>query len=106
TVTSPGGTSLTSPGDQFSYLPAVTNLSPSVGPVGGETTVTITGTNFNEVSTVQFGSSNATSFTVNSESSITAVSPAGTGTVDVTVTTPAGTSTTSAADQFSYFAPP
>jgi hypothetical protein len=106
TVTSPGGTSPTLPGDLFSYRPAVTSVSPSVGPVGGETTVTITGANFNEVTAVQFGSSNATSFRVNSESSITAVSPAGTGTVDVIVTTPGGTSTTSAADQFSYFALP
>lgn len=106
TVISPGGTSLTSPGDLFSYLPAVTNVSPSLGPVGGETTVTITGVNFNEVSTVQFGPTNATSFTVNSTSSITAISPAGAGRVDVTVTTPGGTSATSAADQFSYLARP
>jgi hypothetical protein len=42
---------------------------------------------------------------VNSETSITAVSPAGAGTVDVTVTTPGGTSETSAPDKFSYVAP-
>jgi hypothetical protein len=35
---------------------------------------------------------------------ITAVSPAGTGTVDVTVTTPLGTSATSTADHFTYAA--
>jgi hypothetical protein len=39
---------------------------------------------------------------VNSATSITAVSPAGTGTVDVTVTTPSGTSATTTADQFTY----
>jgi IPT/TIG domain len=39
-----------------------------------------------------------------SDTSITADSPAGTGTVDVTVTTPAGTSATSTADQFTYTA--
>jgi hypothetical protein len=33
---------------------------------------------------------------------MTAVAPAGTGTVDVTVTTPGGTSATSSADKFSY----
>ena len=37
---------------------------------------------------------------------ITATSPAGTGTVDVTVTTPGGTSATSPADQFTYTAAP
>jgi hypothetical protein len=40
--------------------------------------------------------------TVNSDSQITATSPAGTGTVDVTVVVPGGTSATSAADQFTY----
>ena len=38
------------------------------------------------------------------DTTITADSPAGTGTVDVTVTTPGGTSATSAADQFTYIA--
>src|ERR1019366_4612483 len=49
------------------------------------------------------GSTLATSYTVNSASSITAVSPVGSaGTVDVTVMTPGGTSATSAADRFTY----
>jgi hypothetical protein len=39
---------------------------------------------------------------VESETSITAVSPAGTGTVDVTVTTEGGTSATGSSDLFSY----
>ena len=44
--------------------------------------------------------------TVNSATSITATSPAGSaGTVDVTVTTPNGTSATSAADHFTYVIP-
>ena len=51
---------------------------------------------------VKFGATNATGVTVNSATSITAVSPAGAGTVHVTVTTPGGTSATSAADQFIY----
>ncbi len=40
------------------------------------------------------------------DTTITADSPAGTGTVDVTVTTPSGTSPTSAADQFTYIVAP
>jgi hypothetical protein len=51
---------------------------------------------------VKFGANNATSFTIVSGTSITAVSPPGTGIVDVTVTSPRGTSPTSLADQFSY----
>jgi hypothetical protein len=82
--------------------PTVTGVSPAEGPQAGGTSVTVTGTELIGATAVKFGSSDATSFTVNSESSITAVSPAGTGTVDVTVTTPAGTSATSAADQYTY----
>jgi IPT/TIG domain len=69
---------------------------------GVETSVTITGTNFTGASAVKFGSTNATSFKVESERSITAVAPPGTGTVDVTVTAPAGTTSTSTADRFTY----
>src|SRR5262249_54440159 len=100
--TSGGGTSATGPADQFSYAPSVTSLEPSSGPKAGGTSVTISGTNFNEVTAVRFGPSNATNYTVNSTGSITATSPAGVGTVDVTVTTAGGTSATSAADQFSF----
>jgi hypothetical protein len=64
--------------------------------------VTITGTNFFMGSQVDFGATIA-SFTVNSETSITAVSPPGEGTVDVTVTNNVGeTSATSGADRFKY----
>jgi hypothetical protein len=64
----------------------------------------IAGTGFTGATTVKFGASNATKFTVNSAASITVVSPKamGAGTVNVTVATPAGTSPTSTADQFTY----
>jgi alpha-tubulin suppressor-like RCC1 family protein len=102
TVTTEGGTSTGSSADEFSYGPAVTRLEPEYGPPGGGTSVTITGTHFTGTTAVKFGSTDATSFTVNSSTSITAVAPAGTGTVDVTVTTPEGTSLTSRADEFHY----
>jgi hypothetical protein len=82
--------------------PAVTKVNPNEGPAAGGTTVTISGTNLGEASAVNFGSRSAPGFTVNSASSITAVSPAGKGTVDVTVTTPAGTDIVSSSDRFSY----
>ncbi len=108
TVTTPSGTSATLPADVFTYaaVPVVSGISPAAGPVGGGTTVTITGTGFSGATAVEFGTSPATSVTVSSGSSITAVSPAGTGTVNVTVVTPAGTSATSTADQFSYATAP
>ncbi|WP_246801360.1 IPT/TIG domain-containing protein [Bradyrhizobium genosp. L] len=104
TVTGPGGTSATSAADQFTYTgpPAVTSVSPGTGPSTGGTSVTITGKGFSGATSIMFGATGATGFTVNSDTSITATSPAGTGTVDVTVTTPIGTSPTSAADQFNY----
>jgi hypothetical protein len=106
-VTTAGGTSATSPADQFAYV-AVTGISPTAGPLAGGTSVTITGTNLDGATAVNFGALPATQFTVDSATQITATSPAGigTGAVDVTVDTPNGASATSAADQFSYLAAP
>ena len=81
---------------------AVTGVSPGQGPAAGGTSVTITGHNFGPAATVMFGSARATSVVVDSSTSITATSPAGSGTVDVTVTTSRGTSATSSADRFTY----
>ena len=109
TVTTPGGTSLTTAADQFTYAarPAVTAISPTAGPPAGGTTVTITGTDLTGATEVAFRNTAATSFTVVSATEVTAVSPArAAGTVDVTVTTPGGTSLTTAADQFTYAARP
>jgi alpha-tubulin suppressor-like RCC1 family protein len=104
TVSTPLGTSGKSEADRFTYAaaPKVTAVSPSAGPAGGGTTVTITGSAFNEASSVTFGSTPATSFTLESPTTIKAVSPAGSGTVDVRVSTPLGTSPTGAADLFTY----
>jgi len=86
--------------------PTVTGVSPSSGSTAGGTSVTITGTGFTGATAVDFGTTAATSETVNSATSITAVSPAeSAGTVDVTVTGPGGTSATSSADQFTYQTP-
>jgi alpha-tubulin suppressor-like RCC1 family protein len=84
----------------------ITGISPGSGPQLGGTSVSITGVNLGEATSVHFGSSAASSFTVDSPTSITATSPAGTGTVDITVTTPSGTSGTSPADRFTYIPPP
>ena len=64
--------------------------------------MTITGTNFNEATAVKFGSNNATTFKVETETSITATAPAGTGVVDVRVTTRGGQSATTSSDHFNY----
>ena len=106
TVTTPGGSSPTSAADKFTYYPRSRRSRASTPPPArsaGGTSVTITGTGFAGATAGQFGSTAATSFTVVSDTSITATSPAASsGTIDVTVTTPGGTSPTSSNDQFTY----
>ena len=108
TVTTAGGTSQTSSADQYTFdaAPTVSQVSPNFGPVAGQNTVTITGTNFVSGATVDFGANAATSVDVESSTTLTALAPPGSyGTVDVTVTTPGGTSATSTADQYRYGRP-
>jgi alpha-tubulin suppressor-like RCC1 family protein len=104
TVTTPAGTSPPVVADRFSYVPppVLRTLSTTSGPGGGETTVTITGSEFVGVTAVDFGASPASSFEVTSPTSIIAVSPAGAGTVNVTVSAAGGTSAISKHDQFGY----
>jgi alpha-tubulin suppressor-like RCC1 family protein len=84
-------------------LPSITSVAPNRSPEHSDVLVTITGSGFTKATAIHFGSTRATSFTVNSDSSITAVSPAeAVGAVDVTVTNRKGTSVTSEGDRFSY----
>ncbi|MGP3947146.1 IPT/TIG domain-containing protein [Streptomyces sp. 7N604] len=76
--------------------PVLTALSPTSGPVGGGNPVSLTGSGFTGATSVTFGAVPAAGFTVHSDSSITAIAPPGTGTVQVSVTTPHGTSNTQA----------
>ena len=101
-ATTAGGTSPATAADQFTYLghPAVSAVSPSSGPVAGGTVVTVTGTNLLGETAVNFGSHAATNVSVNAGgTSLTATSPAGTGTVDITVANPIAVSVTSSAEQ-------
>jgi hypothetical protein len=109
TVTTVGGTSAASAPDHFAYVaaPSVTGVGPAAGPTSSGTVVTITGTGFTGASSVSFGSNPAVSYTVDSDTQITATAPAGSaGSVDITVTTVGGTSTATAADHFTYIAAP
>jgi TolA-binding protein len=82
--------------------PAVTGLEPATGPATGGTRVRLTGSGFTAATAVRFGTAGVSEFAVESDSALLAVSPAGSGSVDVAVTTPAGTSTAVAGDRFSY----
>ncbi len=124
TVTTAGGTSATSAADQFTYVPAptVTGVSPGSGPSVSGALITVTGTNFLTTAAdgrrllatgVSFGATPASSFEIDSATTITAATPClagsdcptqpdSSGTTDVTVTNLGGTSPTSPADQFAY----
>ena len=76
TVTSPGGTSPTSPADEFTYAPIVASLTPKFGPAAGGTPVTLSGSNFTGATEVDFGTTAATNLTVVNDTTITVDSPA------------------------------
>lgn len=106
TVTGPDGTTPIDPADVFTFaveVPIVTSINPQSGPAGQS--VTITGSRFmKKGTTVTFGGTPA-SFTFTNSKSLTAVAPAGSGTVDIIVTDSKGTSSASSADQFTYTPP-
>jgi len=106
-VATTGGPTPTGSADQFTYTatrPVISAITPNVGKPGGGDVVTITGSGFTGATTVSFGSTPGTALTVNSNTSITVTSPAGTATsvVDITVTGPGGTSAITTADKFTY----
>jgi alpha-tubulin suppressor-like RCC1 family protein len=72
--------------------PEIESLTPEAGPKAGGTTVTITGSDFSEATAVRFGTADAPSFSIDSPTQITAVTPAGAGEVEPQVITPAGAS--------------
>ena len=105
TVTTPNGTSsaLT-----YTYIaaPTVTGVYPGQGYVAGGQTLTVSGTGFQApgggAQAVRFGTTSATSYTVSSDTSLTAVVPAlAEGVYDVRVTTVGGTSAVTVNDRYS-----
>jgi hypothetical protein len=95
--------SLASASAASAMAPAVTGVAPAVGPEVGFTRVTITGSNVTGATGVKFGSHGATSFKVESATSIVAFALVGAGSVNVSVTTAEGVSAETAADDFRYF---
>jgi hypothetical protein len=55
--------------------PFIASITPNSGPAAGGTSVVITGRNFAGATAVMFGANPATSFIVNSDTEIVAVSP-------------------------------
>ena len=85
--------------------PTITSLNPTHGPAAGANQVVITGTEFIGLTgpaAVKFGGTNATAYTVDTPTQITATAPAGTGTVNVSVTNSTATSANTLADNYTY----
>jgi hypothetical protein len=114
TVTSPLGTSTTSPSDQYTYMPipTVTKVAPSAGSILGTNAVTLTGTGFEvgafKATVVTIVGVSNPAFTVDSATSITIPSMPSVSAsviVDITVTTDGGVSTTTlSTDKYTYVA--
>jgi hypothetical protein len=99
TVTSIAGTALLN-GFVYDNTPSITSISPAVAPTGA--TVLINGRHFTGTTAVNFGVMNATSFTVNSPTEISAIVGLG-ASGSVTVTNPAASANFSG---FTYIPPP
>jgi hypothetical protein len=109
TVTTAGGTSASSANDQFTFVaqPVISGLSPNIGPVTGGTTVTVSGANFTDATSVRIGD-NPVGFAIDSDTAITIVTPANDGpdSESVTVSSLGGTSPTTGSSTFTYVATP
>src|SRR5436309_3246147 len=71
--------------------PTITSFSPTSGAVGSS--VTITGSAFTGATAVKFNGTASTTYTVNSDTQITATVPSGTTSGPIAVTTAGGTGT-------------
>lgn len=86
--------------------PVVFSVSPASGSSSGGNTVTISGRYLDGATGVSFGSTPASSFSVDFSSQITAIAPPGTAsTVDVHVTGPGGSSEAVSADKYTFTPP-
>jgi len=108
-VSTPVGTSAFVSADRVTVTaasaPAVSGLGTNSGSTAGGTLVTVSGSGFTAADAVMFGAVPATSFTIISDSSVTAIAPAqAAGTVDVTLAGPTGNSVVGSSDQFTYSA--
>ncbi|MFC9235070.1 ice-binding family protein [Streptomyces decoyicus] len=78
-------------------------VSPNQGSTGGGDAVTLTGSHFTGTTAVHYGSRQATSFTVVSDTTTDTITPSGHGAVPVSVTTAGGTGVVGT---FYYLPPP
>lgn len=105
-VASFGGPEVVGFNAEIQPAPTIASLGATSGPTSGGTSVTITGTDLENVTGVSFGGAPAASFKSETEGQLTAVAPANASaaSVSVSVTTVAGKAI--ASQTFKYEAPP
>ena len=97
-----GALTLTGSATASAAPPTVTHIAPNNGPELGGTLVRITGSGFAVGASVQFAGTPATGVAVQSSTSLTAISPAGSGLQAITVTDASVTSLPTPDDQYAY----
>jgi hypothetical protein len=96
----------TTPGVALAQTPTITSVAPDSGEAAGGTTVTVQGSGFTAGASVGFAGQPATEVSVSSPTSLTAVSPPGSGTIDVSVSDSEGSSSVIDHDWYAYEAAP
>ena len=91
TVTTPGGTATSLASFTVIPTPTLASFLPTSGALGGS--VVLSGTGFTGATVVSFNGTSATSFSVDSDTQITATVPSGATSGTISVTTPGGTAT-------------
>ncbi|MGB7685723.1 MAG: IPT/TIG domain-containing protein [Solirubrobacterales bacterium] len=111
-VTTPGGTSVDTPADDYTYVapPAVLEVFPNKGPVAGGNEVEIFGMRFEGASKVEFGTTSiscpSSECEIEDDETIFVIAPAhAVGKVDVRVTTIGGTSGNFPVDDYTFEGP-
>jgi alpha-tubulin suppressor-like RCC1 family protein len=106
-VTTPAGRSWFSRAAKFTFLPTVTGVVPSAGPVAGGTEVTLTGIGFAGATEVAFGGVPGTDLVRVSDTELRVTTPAReAGVRNVRVTTPIGLSRFSPLAKYTFVDPP
>jgi uncharacterized repeat protein (TIGR02543 family) len=104
TVSTLGGSSQATTAAKYTFVapPTITEVTPTIGPTKGGTTVTIWGSNFVGTVLVRFGEKRGTAVRVLSSSEVTVTAPPGSGAVYVTASALGGSSETSATSRYRY----
>lgn len=104
-VSTPVGTDTSVDAYEYQAKPEITSVSPAMAFAFTQTTVTLSGSGFQNASEVRFEGHEADSFTVDSDSQITATTAGhSSGSYDIVVVTPGGTAT--ASDAFTFISTP